>query len=54
MLKIDICNSDIQNIIKVYQFTSFMANKNITVGKISVFEDLIIDKLSLNKNNLHF
>lgn len=54
MLKIDIIDCDIENITKTYLFALFIANKSITKSNISVFEDLFIGQLGLNKDNSCF
>ena len=54
MPKIDIINCDIEDITKTYLFALFIVNGSTTAGNISVFKDLVIGQLRLDKDNLHF
>lgn len=54
MLKIDIINCNIEDVTKAYLFVLFalyMANKNTTIGNISIFKDFIISQLGINKDD---
>lgn len=54
MLKIDIINCDIEGVTKVYPFAPSIANESTTTGNISVFEDLVIGQLGLDKDDPRF
>lgn len=54
MPKIDIINCDIESITESYPFAPSMANESTTAGNISVFEDLVIGQLGLDKDDPRF
>lgn len=50
MPKVYIIDCNTKSVIKAYPFASSMSNESITVGNISVFENLTIWQLGLNKD----
>lgn len=54
MLKVDIVNCESEGATEAYPFAPSMANESTTAGNISVFEDLNIYQLVLDKDDPHF
>lgn len=54
MPKIDIINCETEGITKAYPFAPSMANESTTAGNISVFEDLTVGQLGLDKDDPRF
>ena len=54
MPKIDIINCDTEGVTEAYPFAPSMANESTTAGNISVFEDLVIGQLGLDKDDPRF
>ena len=54
MPKVDIINCNTKGVIKAYPFALFMSNESTIAGNISVFEDLTIQQLGLDKDDSHF
>lgn len=51
MPKVDIINCKTEGVTEVYPFAPSMSNKSTIVGNISVFEDLNIGQLGLDKDD---
>lgn len=54
MPKVDIINCETEGVTKAYPFAPSMSNESTTAGNISVFEDLNIGQLGLDKNDPRF
>lgn len=54
MPKVDIINCETKGVTEAYLFAPYMSNESTTAGNISVFEDLNIGQLGLDKDYLRF